>query len=664
MDSTPANAAIHLLGTFAVRIGATDAGPRGRKARAILGIVAASSSARVRRDELAALLWSDRGDEQARSSLRQALVEIKVSPLGREHVVAIGRDQVGFADGRVTSDIAAILDACDRHDLPSLARCLDAVDGAFMAGFDGLATGLDEWLHVERPRHHDRIAGAVLEQASMMVEAAPSADVTTILRALDRLDPYNEVVARLGMAADHAAGDGASLHRRYRVLCEDLKREFGAIPAAETRALFQRLTMEPSAVTQVPSQAAVGVDPGQSPRTPPVVLVNPIVASDSSAESAEIASAATDDIRVALARHADVRVIALDTLDVERIESVCASALSAYILSGRLRLSADGARVNLQLGSIDSSVVVWSEHLRFEHGTIDDAIDRIVMRAVGAIGPAIERDFATTTRLERVGRADPVALYAKARHLIRVVRTLPAVREGMDLLSQTLALDADHVGARLLLAQLYNTDLWQQVAGHNVAEYRDRALTLTQEAVAIEPGNMRLQVRLAWCYLRRREWDMAERRLRASIASLPYDADATNEIALAFGQLGEIDLAIELMQRAFALNPFPSADYHSDHAILLATRGEFLAAEEQFESVGEMRLQYLGARLANLSRLPAAAGRLATLRVSFLDRFAAAWQLDRPYDAADLSRWLTDTYVFRDPEHQRLWSEGFMAALA
>jgi DNA-binding SARP family transcriptional activator/TolB-like protein len=654
---------IRLLGDLIVWHGGTDVRPRGRKARAIIGIIGVSASQRIRRDELADLLWSDRGEHQARSSLRQALGEIKGILPGVENGIAIGRDQISFAPGQVTTDVATIVAACEQRDLELLARCLGETDGVFMAGYDGLAAGLDEWLRFERPRNHGRVVAAVLEQEALIVENARSADIHAILRAIERLDPYNELVARLGMQADHAAGDGASLHRRYRALCEDLDREFGSKPATETRTLFEHLTVEPSlGSADLPSVVGDRNGVGRG-RTPPVVLVNPIAATDDDPQSAQIASAATDDIRVALARYTDVRVLALDTLDLTRIEGACSSALSAYVLSGTLRMAPEGARVNLQLGNVGSSVVIWSEQLRLDRGTIEEAIERIVTKAVGAVVPAIDRDLSAGASARSVAHDDSVALYARGRYLTRVVRTLPAVLEGIDLLGQAITLDADHIGARLLLAQLYNTDLWQQQAGHDVADYRRRALALIQEAAAIDPGNMRIQVRLAWCHLRRGEWAVAERRLRAAAEALPYDADGINEAAVAFAFLGEIDLAIELMQRAFALNPFPPADYHADYAILMAMKGDHLASEEHFDAFGETRLQYLGARLSNIARLPHAAARRETLRAEFFERFGAAWQPARAYRPDDLSEWLAQTYVFREPDRAASWQEGFIAAL-
>lgn len=660
-----ARATIQLLGEFGVWVGTSDARPRGRKACAMLGVVAASSAKCIRREELAELFWGDRGEQQARSSLRQAIGEIRNCEVGANGTVTIGRDEVALVKARSATDIDIILNACGRGDMPALARALDAVGGAFMAGYDGIAPRFDDWLHVERPRNHNRIVAAVLDQAPAMLTRDGLANTQTILRALDRLDPYNEVVTRLGMEVDHAAGDGASLHRRYRALCEELEQEFGAKPAFETRALFNRLTAEASGDALAPALATGAVTSPNTTRDrlPPMVLVSPIVAIDGDEESAQIAAAASDDIRIALARHGEVRVIALDTLDAERIESVCSPAVSAYVLSGKLRRHADAIRANLQLGNIGSSIVVWSEHLRLDRGALDDAVEGIVLKAVGAIAPSIERDYALSHRTSIREQDDAVALFAKARYLVRNVRTLDALKEGMLLLDRVLAIDRGHVGGRLLLAQLYNTDLWQQIAGHDVAGYRSRALALIKEAASVEPDNSRIQVKLAWCYLRRGDWTAAERRLRAACETSPYDADAINECALGFAQLGEIAFAIDLMQRAFLLNPFPPADYHADYAIMMSLAGDHLGSEEHFDASGDTRLQYVAARLINAAHMADTRPIPSAMRDDFLDRFGRAWQPSRGFVEADLIEWLDHTYPFRLPEHRNAWHAAFTRSL-
>src|SRR5262245_17131665 len=97
MDRSPNSLQLRLLGGFELRSaqgqGLTVAG---RKVRALLACLALSPGSPWPREKLMALLWSDRAEEQARASLRQALADLRrvlgePSPLRTEHD-AVGLD--------------------------------------------------------------------------------------------------------------------------------------------------------------------------------------------------------------------------------------------------------------------------------------------------------------------------------------------------------------------------------------------------------------------------------------------------------------------------------------------------------------------------------------------------------------------------------------------
>jgi len=64
---------IILLGGFQARVSGREIDVPGRKERALLAFLAIPAGEPRSRDKLAGLLWSDRGDSQARESLKQAL---------------------------------------------------------------------------------------------------------------------------------------------------------------------------------------------------------------------------------------------------------------------------------------------------------------------------------------------------------------------------------------------------------------------------------------------------------------------------------------------------------------------------------------------------------------------------------------------------------------
>src|SRR5262249_5353292 len=91
MDQTPTLLQARLLGGFELRSShGRDAAPLGRRGRALLACLALSPGKPWSREKVMGLLWSDRGEEQARASLRQALAELRrafgePSPLRADH---------------------------------------------------------------------------------------------------------------------------------------------------------------------------------------------------------------------------------------------------------------------------------------------------------------------------------------------------------------------------------------------------------------------------------------------------------------------------------------------------------------------------------------------------------------------------------------------------
>ena len=256
---------LHLLGQLRV-IGpdGADLAPRSRKTRALLGILALTPGATASRGTIAGLLWSDRAEEQARASLRQAIAELReTAPAIASHLQA-DRMSVGLDATACRTDVALLADAIAKGDLAVLSAMLPTLALPLMADMDGLSPDLDDWLRIERARFESSLLAGALGALSSV--AASREQARTVATHLQRLFEGNEEAARLGMELDHAAGDLASLHRRYRLLEEQMKREFDGHPSAETRTLFARLTAF-APVRDAPAPE------GSSGGEPPVILL-------------------------------------------------------------------------------------------------------------------------------------------------------------------------------------------------------------------------------------------------------------------------------------------------------------------------------------------------------------------------------------------------------
>src|SRR5262245_16499739 len=103
-DQSPNLVHLRLLGGLDLQLGqGRIAIPAGRKVRALLACLALSPRRAWPREKLMALLWSDRSDEQARASLRQALAEMRRA-LGQPSAVRAEHDAVSLDPALVAVD--------------------------------------------------------------------------------------------------------------------------------------------------------------------------------------------------------------------------------------------------------------------------------------------------------------------------------------------------------------------------------------------------------------------------------------------------------------------------------------------------------------------------------------------------------------------------------
>lgn len=121
-------------------VGGTPMLPRSRKARALLALLAMARGQPVPRASLAALLWSGRGEEQRRGSLRQTLHELQdvLASLGPSLLLTT-REALALRGDAVWTD------AIEAGQAPSGGT-------SFLSDLDGLDPAFDHWLTQQRQR--------------------------------------------------------------------------------------------------------------------------------------------------------------------------------------------------------------------------------------------------------------------------------------------------------------------------------------------------------------------------------------------------------------------------------------------------------------------------------------------------------------------------------
>src|SRR6056297_616474 len=193
---------LRLAGPFRVETPTrTDVTARGRRAQAILAILALSPQGLRSRRWLQDKLWSDRPQPQAAASLRQELSALKRHFEAVDlDILDIARDTVGLRPG------AACLD---------LGRD-DAATSELLEGFDIGDPEFEDWLRLERSRFEDG-RGIASTDKTGAEPVRPARDAGTPGAPHDRATPGTDLLPRLpgfdrpciGLSVEGPPGDGA-----------------------------------------------------------------------------------------------------------------------------------------------------------------------------------------------------------------------------------------------------------------------------------------------------------------------------------------------------------------------------------------------------------------------------------------------------------------------
>jgi DNA-binding SARP family transcriptional activator len=237
----------------------------------------------VSRERLAALLWGDSGEEQARASVRQALYELRHLSNGVASLLTVTREHVAANAGAVTLDIDRAESLAQAADIAALADLLQGQQTVLFADLDDITPEFDDWLRLERTRRIDRLVALSVQAGQAALVPNDVEPVRALATTLEALDPLSEPVVRLGIQADALSGDPAQAHRRYKRFEERLARELATKPSAETRALLPRHAAAPRAADsnlQIESQdtADVAADAPQPVRGKSKLVITGVIA--------------------------------------------------------------------------------------------------------------------------------------------------------------------------------------------------------------------------------------------------------------------------------------------------------------------------------------------------------------------------------------------------
>ncbi len=554
----------------------------GRRTRGLLTYLALAPEQSATRERLCGLFWGDRGDEQARSSLRQCLFELNAT-LKAAHIDILdaSRDRVALRANALESDVSLFEQAIANHDVPTTVAMIDAMGSANL--LDDLELGglFREWQDQARGRVSALMADKVIGLLDHLEGQHDWPQVKHLADAWLRRDPLEENVVASAIRADVATGARAAAQRRFNGFAALLTNELGVEPSDAVRAALEH--GQPISISAV---APVLDTPIRDAPTPPVNRepVLAVLAFDNLSNDAELdffSEGISEEILQILSRTDALKVVArassFQFRGRDKDTSKVSAALGAtHLLDGTVRRGGTRVRITASLINCTDLSTIWSG--RFD-GDLSDVF-ALQDEIATAVAQGLNLIFAPARSAQKI---DPTAhdCYLRARSLSG---SPPDVEESLMLLGTAVRLAPDFAAAWGSLAMAHAVRARWIARPDEFAGERDSASLAATRALALDPSAGLPLVALS---LLEPEGLFAAREalLNRAMALAPCDPELLKQAADFAASVGRVEEGYHLMCQAADIDPL--------NLLILSARAQILIDlgkhEEGYQEFSRLR---------------------------------------------------------------------------
>lgn len=409
---------LQLLGGLALRNAeGKEISLSARKEAALLAYLALQPRP-VERTVIANMFWHDRAEEQARKSLRQALVSLRQTMAsGKEALPANRGDRIGLDFNQIRVDALAFETAAAGRDLTTAAS---VYKGGFLEGFSEPPGGFGDWIAVERTRYDDLAYGVFSDLADLgLSQQAWQAAIGHARRAI-QIEPLREHAHCQLMRALNETGRRNEALQQFHLLSGLLREELDVQPAPDTAALYTAIKSAASVVTGITDPPEVTRRRADALR--PGLAVLPLRVAESGFADEDLAVSLTEELIGTLAAYRWFFVTSALQASVYRKREVSPKELAKelgvrYVLSGSVRRHGNRLSIRYSLAETANGDHLWSARRNCYFDEVLEAQDALAREVAQALEPELLRaESEVAMRLPSVD-IDRWAHLAKARRL-------------------------------------------------------------------------------------------------------------------------------------------------------------------------------------------------------------------------------------------------------
>ena len=533
----------------------------GNKPGLLLAFLALRPGEAHSRDKLMCLLWTDRGEAQARASLRQTLWALRQAlqvvapcPLVTED------DTLALDAAAVETDVRAFERAAAAGTPAALQFAIDTYRDELLAGFRARGSLMEDILRNEQQRLHEIAVDACTKLLAHQLRDGPSEAAAATAKRMLSIDPLQEAAHRALMEHYAARKQIGLAFKQYRTCRETLRQVLDVDPGAETERLHQQIRLAQPVVDDPGSSAAARQpETGLALNTnKPSIAGLPFANLSGEAEQEYFSDGITDDIITALSKLRWFFVISRNSTFVYKNIAVDVRAIGRelgvqYILEGSVRKSRNRVRISAQLVDVASSAHIWAQNYDREITDIFALQDDLTQSVTAAIEPkliAAEGMRSQQRSPEDLGAWDLVM--RALTHFWRM--TTHESETAIVMLRKAVRLYPDYGPAHSLLAFAL------LVSGHVgwIAESEDYAYAaaLAHRAVELDSEDPWAHLALGYLSFTRRETEDSVRDFNRALALNPNFSTAYGYLGWALVFDGRSEEAIRYFQQALRMSPY------------------------------------------------------------------------------------------------------------
>ena len=577
-----------------------------RKNRLLLALLASAPGRSMTREALAGLLWAEHGEEQARSSLRQALAVLRKDLKGQDSNFFAATDAtIVLHPAHVEIDTEAFLASTRGAMRQSLEAAIELWQGPFLADIKVDEPELEQWIRERREYYNSKYIAAM----DRLVPLLDGPRRIEVAKRLLQADTLREASHRHVMEAYLAAGERAQALRHYDGLRKLLKDELGVEPSPETQALRERVAANGTGLAP-PQQAGASATPAaaepiaaippvvptapkwRSPLAvalavlvligaaaaaswvftrpppalagPPSVAVLPFQSLSGDAGDGRLAEGLTIDTITDLSRFQDFRVIAKDTTDAYRNKTVDIRELGedlkvSHVLKGTFQRENDHIRVTAQLVDAATGETLWSDRYDRTIGEIfaiqSDVSDHIANSLGGREGK-ISASMTAKARRKPPGDLGAYEAYLLAQETMYSDLSDESMRKAQTILDGVIARDPTFARAYVRYA---NAFAWRFTYEGGAAELMQQMVNYARKAVTLDPVDADAHAALGYSLTLTGDPKRGEFHLDEALRLTPNGFDVLIFHACLSHAYGKVERGAEAAERAIAINPsFPN----------------------------------------------------------------------------------------------------------